>query len=71
MRRLLGENPDLPICHPYTPIESPGVYSVPLKTKEIEDLQFFDASFKSQGNDNSYSSILKHTYSFILRSVLR
>lgn len=33
MRRLLGEKPDRPICHPYTPIESPRVYSVPLKTK--------------------------------------
>ncbi|MGD8344073.1 MAG: hypothetical protein PVH53_10780 [Desulfobacterales bacterium] len=33
MRRLLGENPDRPIYHPYTPIESPRVYSVPLKTK--------------------------------------
>jgi hypothetical protein len=33
MRRLLGEEPDRPICHPYTPIESPRVYSVPLKTK--------------------------------------
>jgi haloalkane dehalogenase len=33
MRRLLGEQPDRPICHPYTPIESPKVYSVPLKTK--------------------------------------
>jgi hypothetical protein len=33
MRRLLGEKPDRPICHPYTPIESPRVSSVPLKTK--------------------------------------
>jgi len=33
MRRLLGEKPDRPICHPYTPIESPRVYSFPLKTK--------------------------------------
>ena len=33
MRRLLREKPDRPINHPYTPIESPRVYSVPLKTK--------------------------------------
>ncbi|MDH3783627.1 MAG: radical SAM protein, partial [Desulfobulbaceae bacterium] len=33
MRRLLREKPDRPIKHPYTPIESPRVYSVPLKTK--------------------------------------
>lgn len=33
MRRLLGENQDRPIRHPYAPIESPRVYSYPLKTK--------------------------------------
>lgn len=33
MRRLLGEQPKRPILHPYTPIESPRVYSFPLKTK--------------------------------------
>jgi len=33
MRRLLGENHDSPIRHPYAPIESPRVFSYPLKTK--------------------------------------
>lgn len=33
MRRLLGENPDRPIRHPYAPIESPRVFSYPLNTK--------------------------------------
>ena len=33
MRRLLGEKTERPINHPYSPIESPRVYSVPLKTK--------------------------------------
>jgi hypothetical protein len=33
MRRLLGEDTDRPVVHPYAPIESPRVYSVPLKTK--------------------------------------
>ncbi len=33
MRRLLGEDPDRPIRHPYAPIPAPRVYSVPLKTK--------------------------------------
>jgi haloalkane dehalogenase len=33
MRRLLGEPENRPILHPYIPIESPKVYSVPLKTK--------------------------------------
>jgi haloalkane dehalogenase len=33
MRRLLGEDTDRPIVHPYAPIESPRVYSYPLKTK--------------------------------------
>jgi len=33
MRRLLGEDTKSPIVHPYTPIESPRVYSYPLKTK--------------------------------------
>ena len=33
MRRLLGENPHTPIRHPYTPIESPRIYSFPIKTK--------------------------------------
>jgi hypothetical protein len=33
MRRLLGENGNESIRHPYTPIESPRVYSFPLKTK--------------------------------------
>jgi haloalkane dehalogenase len=33
MRRLLGEPEDRPIRHPYVPIDSPRVYSVPLKTK--------------------------------------
>ncbi len=32
-RRLLGESPDRPFRHPYAPIESPRVYSFPLKTK--------------------------------------
>lgn len=33
MRRLLGEDIERPILHPYAPIESPRVYSYPLKTK--------------------------------------
>jgi len=33
MRRLLGEDTEAPIVHPYVPIESPRVYSYPLKTK--------------------------------------
>jgi haloalkane dehalogenase len=33
MRRLLGEDAATPIRHPYAPIESPRVYSFPLKTK--------------------------------------
>lgn len=33
MRRLLGEPPGAAVRHPYAPIESPRVYSVPLKTK--------------------------------------
>jgi len=33
MRRLLGENGNGSIRHAYTPIESPRVYSFPLKTK--------------------------------------
>jgi hypothetical protein len=33
MRRLLGENHDRPIRHPYAPIESPRVFSYPLKSK--------------------------------------
>ena len=33
MRRLLGEDADRPIGHPYGPIESPRVYSFPLDTK--------------------------------------
>jgi haloalkane dehalogenase len=33
MRRLLGEDTERPIIHPYAPIESPRVYSYPLKTK--------------------------------------
>ncbi|HBH61953.1 MAG TPA: radical SAM protein, partial [Nitrospiraceae bacterium] len=33
MRRLLGEDPERPIVHPYAPIESPRIYSYPLKTK--------------------------------------
>ena len=33
MRRLLGEDTEAPIVHPYAPIESPRVYSHPLKTK--------------------------------------
>jgi len=33
MRRLLGENGDRPIRHPYAPIESPRVFSYPLKSK--------------------------------------
>ena len=33
MRRLLGEDTDKPIVHPYAPIESPRVYSYPLRTK--------------------------------------
>lgn len=33
MRRLLGEDTKAPIMHPYVSIESPRVYSYPLKTK--------------------------------------
>jgi haloalkane dehalogenase len=33
MRRLLGEDTGTPIMHPYAPVESPRVYSYPLKTK--------------------------------------
>ena len=33
MRRLLGEKTDTPIVHPYAPVESPRIYSFPLKTK--------------------------------------
>jgi len=33
MRRLLGENQDRPIRHPYAPIESPRIFSYPLKSK--------------------------------------
>ena len=33
MRKVLGEPADRPVFHPYIPIESPRVYSVPLKTK--------------------------------------
>ena len=33
MRRLLGENPERPIRHPYAPIQSPRVFSYPLNTK--------------------------------------
>ncbi len=33
MRRLLGEETDTPIVHPYAPVESPRIYSFPLKTK--------------------------------------
>jgi haloalkane dehalogenase len=33
MRKFLGEATDRPIRHPYVPIESPRVYSYPLKTK--------------------------------------
>jgi len=33
MRRLLGEQPDLPIRHPYAPIASPRLFSFPTKTK--------------------------------------
>jgi len=33
MRRMLGEDLEAPIVHPYVPIESPRVYSYPLKTK--------------------------------------
>ena len=33
MRRLLGEDEARPLRHPYTPIESPRVYSYPPKTK--------------------------------------
>ena len=33
IRKLLGEPPDAPIRHPYAPIESPRIYSLPLKTK--------------------------------------
>jgi len=33
MRGLLGEDTKAPIVHPYVPIESPRVYSYPLKTK--------------------------------------
>jgi haloalkane dehalogenase len=33
MRRLLGENHERPIRHPYAPIQSPRVFSYPLNTK--------------------------------------
>lgn len=33
MRKLLGEDTRSPVIHPYAPIESPRVYSLPLKTK--------------------------------------
>ena len=33
IRKTLGEQPDAPIRHPYAPIESPRIYSLPLKTK--------------------------------------
>jgi len=33
MRRFLGEPTDRPIRHPYVPIESPRIYSYPLKTR--------------------------------------
>ncbi|KPK44291.1 MAG: hypothetical protein AMJ65_03365 [Phycisphaerae bacterium SG8_4] len=33
MRSLLGEDTERPIAHPYVPVESPRVYSYPLKTK--------------------------------------
>jgi len=33
MRRLLGEEPDRPIRHPYCPIPAPSVYSYPLQTR--------------------------------------
>jgi hypothetical protein len=33
MRSLLGEDTERPIVHPYAPIESPRIYSYPLKTK--------------------------------------
>jgi len=33
MRRLLGEDRARPFVHPYAPIESPRIYSYPLKTK--------------------------------------
>jgi hypothetical protein len=33
MRGLLGEDHDRPLRHPYAPIESPRVFSYPLKTK--------------------------------------
>jgi len=33
MRRLLGEDAEAPVRHPYAPIESPRVYSHALKTK--------------------------------------
>jgi hypothetical protein len=33
MRKLLGETTDRPLHHPYAPIESPRIYSFPLKTK--------------------------------------
>ncbi len=33
MRRLLGENTGKPLVHPYAPVESPRIYSFPLKTK--------------------------------------
>ncbi len=33
MRKLLGEDTERPIVHPYAPIESPRVYSYPVKTK--------------------------------------
>ncbi len=33
MRELLGEYKEKPIVHPYAPVESPKIYSFPLKTK--------------------------------------
>jgi len=33
MRRLLGEEPDAPLRHPYCPIPAPSVYSYPLRTR--------------------------------------
>jgi len=33
MRKLLNEDPNRPIRHPYAPIESPRIFSLPLKTK--------------------------------------
>jgi hypothetical protein len=33
MRRLLGEETDAPLLHPYCPIPAPSVYSYPLRTR--------------------------------------